>query len=56
MKSAILSIAALTALTGGFNVPSFLDSGPIFLPPNKKKTGALKQRRASRKRKRRAGK
>jgi hypothetical protein len=54
MRSNLSSIAAAMAFAGGLPAGlSFLDSGPISLPPQKKKTGALKQRRASRKRKNR---
>jgi hypothetical protein len=53
MRKGMLSVAAALMLSGGFpSLPAFFDSGPIFLPPNKKKTGALKQRRASKKRRR----
>jgi hypothetical protein len=51
MRISLLSAAAVMALTSMGSLPRFFDSGPNFLPPSKKKTGALKQRRASKKRK-----
>lgn len=55
MRSSVLSAAAAFLLARGFpDLTGFHDSGPLYLPPHKKKTGALKIRRAAKKRKRKA--
>ncbi|AMV40170.1 hypothetical protein VT85_22250 [Planctomyces sp. SH-PL62] len=47
------SSVAPMVLTSAGTLPPFSFSGPVYLPPSKKKTGALKQRRASKRRKNR---
>jgi hypothetical protein len=51
-KNQFLAFAAALAATNAFSdMPQLLDYAPVTLPQNKKKTGALKAKRKSKRKK-----